>query len=276
MKLTKKIPHRLALAVAICMPLFVATPASAHKQFLVPTSTIVNGKAPLVSVDAAAATNVFEFDHVGISVNNLVITAADGSLIKSENNFSGKLRNSFDVRLSLPGTYKISLVNEGLSATYKENGEAKRWRGSAEALAKEVPANATNLEVTQNFGRIETFVTNGKPNTNSLKLTGKGIELNPITHPNDLVDGEPAQFQVMLDGKALAGTKVTVIAGGIRYRHKLDEQTYTTDQDGKFTVTWQGAGMYWINASHTDKQSNMPNVKERRANYAATLEVLPQ
>lgn len=267
---------RLAIGIAACIPLLSPLNALAHRPFIVPTSTVINGKAPWVSFDAAVASDVFFFDHVPMNLNSLVITAADGSIAKPENQTSGKLRSSFDLRAEQVGTYRISIVNDGINASYKENGVIKRWRGSAEAFAKEVPAGAENLQASQNQGRIETFVTNGKPNNTALTVTGKGLELSPITHPNDLVNGEPAQFRFLIDGKPAAGATVTLIAGGIRYRQKLDEQILKTDSEGKVSVNWQGAGLYWMQASISDDKSTVPGVKERRASYAATLEVLPQ
>lgn len=35
----------------------------------------------------------------------------------------------------------------------------------------------------------------------------------PVTHPNDLVNGEAATFQMLLDGKPAAGLEVTVTKG---------------------------------------------------------------
>lgn len=272
----KKWMTRSAVSLAIGASIFTAMTAHAHRPFILPSSTVVNGKAPWVSFDAAAASDVFYFDHVALNVSNLIITAADGSIVKPENLNTGKFRTSFDLPTTLPGTYKISVVNEGVNASYKENGAPKRWRGSIDAFAKEVPANAEGLEVTYNQGRIETFVTNGKPSSTALTATGKGLELAPITHPNDLMAGEKAQFRLVLDGKPVAGVKVTLVAGGIRYRQKLDEQNFVSDKDGKIEIQWQGAGMYWLEATHKDNNSKLAAAKERRLSYIATLEVLPQ
>ncbi|MBY0574611.1 MAG: DUF4198 domain-containing protein [Undibacterium sp.] len=271
-----KTSQRIGLAIAACIPLLAPLDALAHRQFIVPTSTVVSGKAPWVSFDAAAASDVFFFDHVAMNLNDLVITAADGSTVKAENQSTGKLRSSFDLRTELTGTYRIAVVSSGINASYKENGTTKRWRGTAETFAKEVPANAEELQASYNQGRVETFVTNGKPSTTALNATGKGLELSPITHPNDLVVGETAQFRFLIDGKPAAGAKVTVIAGGIRYRQKLDEQILTTDGDGRVSINWQGAGLYWIQANLSDSKSGIPGVKDRRASYVATLEVMPQ
>ena len=48
-------------------------------------------------------------------------------------------------------------------ASWKVGGETKRWRGAPAALAKEVPADAQDLQVTRQLARAETFVTNETP-----------------------------------------------------------------------------------------------------------------
>ena len=73
-----------------------------------------------------------------------------------------------------------------------------------ENFAKEVPQNAEDLQASFLQSRIETFVTSGKPTTETLKITGSGLELAPVTHPNDLIAGSAATFQLMLDGKPAA------------------------------------------------------------------------
>ncbi len=206
----------------------------------------------------------------------LAIVGPDGAPVEAQNKAIGRYRSTFDVQLEKPGTYRIATTNEGLFASWKENGQTKRWRGSPENLTKEVPEKADDLRVTQSQGRIEVFVTSGKPTTDALKPTGKGLELDPITHPNDLFVGEAAKFRLVLDGKPAKNVKVTVIPGGIRYRQNLQEMTLQTDDQGAFSVTWAEPGMYWINASVQDEEGAGGRTPRRRANYAATLEVLSQ
>ena len=55
-----------------------------------------------------------------------------------------------------------------------------------------------------------------------------------------------------------------------------DEIKLTTAADGSFKVTWPEAGMYWLEASITDAKTSVPQAKQRRLMYVATLEVLPQ
>ena len=274
--MTTRTSHRAALlraglALAAALPLA----AHAHKPFMVPSETVLSARG-WITVDAAVSNDLFYFNHQPLRIeNNLRIIGPDGGAVEAANLNTGKFRTTFDVNLTASGTYKLAMVSNALQATYEgENGERKRWRGTAESFASEVPAKAKNLQVSQTQRRIETFVTSGKPNDTALKATGTGLELVPVTHPNDLVAGEAATFGFVLDGKPAAGVKVMVVPGGTRYRNKQSEQQMVTGNDGRFSVTWADPGMYWLEAEVEDDNAAKP-AKTRRASYIATFEVLP-
>jgi uncharacterized GH25 family protein len=131
------------------------------------------------------------------------------------------------------------------------------------------------VKITENRSRVESFVTSGKPSPDVLKTTGVGLELVPVTHPNNLVVGEKATFRLMLDGQPASGVAVEIVPGGIRYRDKLNDSKATTDDSGNFSVTWPGPGFYWMSASVRDDKSKIKNA-QRRSTYTTTVEVLPQ
>ncbi|HSW11429.1 MAG TPA: DUF4198 domain-containing protein [Solimonas sp.] len=258
---------------AVCLPLS----AMAHKQWLAPSKTVLNVDG-WVTFDAGTSTDPFMRDHNAARLDNLAITAPDGTTVAPENQAAGKLRAVFDLQLKQPGTYKIAVVNSGIVASWDDNGQTKRWppRGTPftpEGLAAEAPKKARDLKVTQSLGRIETFVTAGKPNDIALKPTGKGLELVQVSGFNDLYTGESATFQFLLDGKPVAELEVEVIADGTRYRSSVDEIELKTGKDGKFTVNWPQPGLYYLSASVSDKKAEKP-ATERRSSYAATFEVL--
>jgi uncharacterized GH25 family protein len=261
------------LALALALPFA----AQAHKAWILPSATVLSGSEAWITVDAAVSNDLFYFNHVPLRLDTLAITAPDGSKVDAQNPHTGKYRSVFDLALTKPGTYRIALVNSGgLFASWEENGAPKRWRGNAATFATDVPKDAKNLQVTQAAGRNETFVTLGAPDTAALAPTGTGLELVPITHPNDLFAGETASFKLQIDGKPAAGLAVVLTAGGTRYRDAQDEIKATTDADGKFSVTWPAAGMYWLETSLQDDKATTPPATLRRASYVATLEVLPQ
>jgi uncharacterized GH25 family protein len=270
-----KMKNSLQLA-ALSIALLAASAAQAHKAWVLPSATVLSGNAPWITVDAAVSNDLFFLNHVPLRLDNLAIVAPDGSAAKAENAHTGKYRSVFDLQLSQTGTYRIAVVNAGLFANWEENGEAKRWRGTAETFATDVPKDAAKLQVTQSAGRIETFVTNGAPSSGALKPTGAGLELVPITHPNDLFSGESATFQLLIDGQPAASQPVEIVAGGTRYRDAQQEIKLTTGADGKFEVTWPAPGMYWLETSLQDDKASAPPATLRRASYVATLEVLPQ
>src|SRR5690606_36361247 len=116
----------------------------------------------------------------------------------------------------------------------------------------------------------------GNPDTAELAPSDAGLELVPVTHPNDLYAGEKATFRLQLDGKPAAGVEVSVIPGGTRYRNSQDEIKATTGADGSFSVTWPAAGTYWLNASSEGGTPTMEPATARHVSYTATFEVLPQ
>lgn len=244
----------------------------AHGTWLLPSSTVLS--APQwITVDAAVSNDAFLFNHNALAIDNLQISGPDGQPVTTENALKGKLRSVIDVNLAQPGSYRLSLVNQGANARYTLNGEQKRWRGKAADIATAIPADATDLEITESFNRIETFATVGSPTL--LKPAGKGLELVPVTHPNDLVAGEVATFRFLLDGKPARELKVTLVPGNRRYRDQQQELVLTTDKKGEIQVTWPHAGMYWLDADAEDGKTSIKQAKLRRLAYVATLEVLP-
>jgi uncharacterized GH25 family protein len=279
---------RTALIVVAATAAIAVPAAIAHHAWMLPSSTIVSGADNWITVDAAASNDLFFFDHRPLSAIP-VVTQPDGSLGAVEHHAVGQFRATFDVHLTQQGTYRIAIVSEGVFGSYKLNGEMKMLpRGTTAAtLAAAIPAGATDVQTAEMTSRNEIYVTQGAPTDAIFKPTGKGIELVPVTHPNDLIAGEPATFQFLLDGKPAANLGVTIIPGGIRYRDALHEINLKTDAQGKVTATWPAAGMYWLNVSQGMPREMEPGERGpgamtaqmatppvRRVNYMTTLEVL--
>ena len=265
-----------ALAAALVYP------AAAHRQWMMPSATVLSGDDVWVTVDAAVSNDLFYFEHQPMRTNTVKAWAPDGTEMKIENASTARYRSTFDVHLLQKGTYKIASVNTSVMGSYTLNGKTERLpRGTtSENLAQAIPAGATNVQTAENTNRNEIFVTVGAPTDTALKPTGKGIELVPVTHPNDLIAGETATFQFLLDGKPASGLKVTVIPGGIRYRDALGQMDLVADKNGKVAVNWPQPGLYWLNATLGGGREGGEGAPQpagppqRRASYITTLEVL--
>lgn len=261
---------RKPLLAAAAIAAIAAPAAIAHRMWMLPSSTTVSGTDNWVTVDAAVSNDLFFFDHQPLRAVPLV-TQPDGSEGKVENHNVGKFRATFDLHLTQQGTYKVAVVNEGVFGSYMLNGERKMLpRGTTTAtLAAAIPAGATDVQTAENLSRNEIFITQGAPTSTVFKTSGRGIELVPITHPNDLVTNEPANFQFLKNGKPGAGLTVTIIPGGIRYRDNLKEQVLKTDAEGKVSIKWGDPGMYWVMANEGGERPEGPGAGAPRPAGAA-------
>lgn len=265
---------RLAVAAGL---LAVSLAAHAHHPWLLPSHTIVDNKDGLVAFDAAASEDLFEFDTRGLPLDGLTVAGPEGSSPSpTAINTSSRHRNSFELKLDKPGTYRVANVSGGVMVTYKLGGETKRFRGTTEAWEKEKPEKAEDVRVTRLASRIETFVARERPSEKPFAPVGQGLELIPLDPPVDLSDGDRTRFRVLLDGKPLAGAEVSLLRGGNRYRYKMGEQTLRSDAQGEFAVTWAEAGRYWLGVNHNTPSDAAGAPPLRRVSYSATLEVRPR
>lgn len=245
----------------------------AHRMWLLPSSTVLSGNQAWVTVDAAVSNTLFVFEHRPLRLEGVTVSGPAGLRLEPRNPHTGQFRSSFDLHLDAPGTYRISLAGSTAMASWKENGEVKRWRGPAAALAQNVPRQAEELQLSRNDMRVETYVTLGKPSRDVLAPAGAGLELIPETHPNDLAAGEEAVFLLMLDGKPAAGAGLTVARGGGRHLDQPVELKLASDAEGRVRVRFPAPGYYWLQAAAEDAAFGRMG---RRSVCVLTVEVLPQ
>ncbi|RUO32508.1 DUF4198 domain-containing protein [Aliidiomarina soli] len=280
MKINTSVFKHGLLAAAVCASV-ISAPAFAHRAWLLPQSTVLAGDEPMVTIDGAISNSIFIADYHALRSDGLEAHNNQGEQVELQNLHTGRFRTSFDLTLAEPGTYRIASASRGMTARW-QNSDGSRGmfpgRGQPHndaALSDAVPDDAENVQIGLMSRRIETFVTAGAPTQQTIAATGEGLEMVFHTHPNDLFNGETAQFQLMIDGEPASAAEVILIKDGARYRNQQGETEFTTDSEGRFEVQWTEPGMYWLEASYQDESAPAP-ATSRRGSYAVTLEVLPE
>jgi hypothetical protein len=273
-----KFMKQFTIAIALAG---IACAAQAHRPWMLPTSTFIEtDREAWVTIDGAVSEGLFDVDHMPLRMDGLTVTDPDGVTAPAPAATVGKFRSSVDLKLPKNGTYRITLAAVNVMGSYKLNGEMKRFRATEQTAAKEVPAGATEVKTTTMVQRQDTFVTANKPSTGALKPVGAGLELVPVTHPNELRAGEKATFRFQLDGKPLANFPFSMIPGGVKYRGTLGEVRLTTDAKGEATFTLPAPNMYWLSAAYPANAARGPGAEgpaeAKRYSYSATLEILPE
>ena len=266
--------YLVAAGLALSLSTILPGEAHAHRRWLLPSATILAGEEETVTVDAAASNALFVFEHRPMGLDDLTVTGPDGP-VEPDVIGSGAYRSVFDVRLKAQGTYRIALASDGMMGSYMIDGERRRWRGSRAEMENGIPAGATDVRISENASRTETFVTLGAPDEAALAPTGKGIEMVPITHPNDLVAGEPARMKFLADGKPAAGLKIEFVEGGTRYRDDPGIQELATDAQGIVELTASEPGYYYLETSNQGGNVEGDEAATKRMSYTAVLEFLP-
>lgn len=291
-----------------------ALPVQAHRNWLLPSATTFSDTNAWVSFDAAESSDVFFADHRALGFNQIKVWAPDGSAGQIQNGNNGHFRTTFDVQLDKAGTWAVGMEMSRVGGTFKVNGEewrvgrfgrpqaggqggpgqrmaegAQGARGGQSgpegpgrdgppvksvASVAEIPADATDVKLTENSGRNMVFVTTGAPTKTVFQPTGKGLEMVPLTHPDELVANEEGQFRYLIDGKPASGLKVVILPAGKRYIEGQDEIDLTTAADGLVKIKWPRPGVYWIGTTATDQHPSEPRASERRMSYIMTVDVL--
>lgn len=266
---------RLALASALLG--LALQPALAHRAWLYPSTSVLSGEGDWVTFDAAISNNLFFPNHHAFPLERVAVTGPDGQPAQIENASEAQYRSTFDLHLTQPGTYRVAAVYTMFAASWNQDGQPQRQRGTREELAGIAKEDRQDLAFTETATRVESFVTLGAPNETALAPGGKGLEIVfDGAHPNDLFADEEASFTLHHDGAPAANVEVTIIRGEDRYRDEPGEIKVTTDAEGRFSVTWPEAGRYWINASaEVDGGEFEGKPLTARASYTAVFEVLP-
>src|SRR3546814_9570506 len=84
----------------------------------------------------------------------------------------------------------------------------------------------------QGIRSCETYGTKGAPSDGATATTGKGFELKPLIHPNEIFLDTGFPFEILLDGKPAKGVGLEVFRGGNASEDRKVFADVTTDENG--------------------------------------------
>lgn len=219
--------------------------ALAHSPYLRPNVFDATGRDH-VTVEASFTEDVFAAE-VAMRSDFFHIVGPDGDRPITAVTYLRDLA-VFEAATPVDGTYR-------LSSGPRQGRTAQMYRaadGSWKMVGEEdgpPPAGATLVDV-QSITVADAYVTRGAPDEAALQPVGEGLELKPVTHPADIVAGEGATFQLLMDGRPVAGVPVTVFREAGRYDGRKVEADLVTGADGRFTVRVADPGAYMTLVRH--------------------------
>lgn len=274
----------------------VQTAAAAHTPYLKPTT--FGPDRAFVTVEAAMSENAFVPDFPIRTVGDYWVTGPTGIASKADAVTSLKEFAAIEVSLPTEGTYRISTGERPARTTkwVKVDGAWKMVRSAGPGPARPPeaaprPAQAgrpaepsrfieeagippgAEIVTSQGFSRVETYVSRGAPTREALKPTGQGLELEPITHPNEIFTGEAFKFRLLMDGMPLPGAAFNIVRGGDAYVESRYAFAGKTDTAGGGVVTFAQPGVYLLEASYPARSDAPSEPAKRSSQFTLTFEV---
>ncbi|CAH1566991.1 MULTISPECIES: DUF4198 domain-containing protein [Vibrio] len=265
----------VALASVMAMGLAAATTAQAHPRWVLPSHfTVSKEGGDWLTFDVTASHGTFVFDKPAGSEQAFVIMP-DGRSERPNFVVRGKRRSMFDFYFEEEGTHKVAINNQPSYYTQYKAGrrDTVKWAKASKAdRASVIPEKARDVVTQLSYTRAESYVTVGMPTEKALEIEGKLLEMKPITHPSDIIEGEEVIFQFFFNGEPQQGVTAEITREGTLYRNHQEQIDVVSDKDGKITFTPDVAGRYLMKANYKGELKNDPLADKASMNVHLTFE----
>jgi len=267
------------LACSVLSAIAFSSVAQAHPRWVLPSHFSVSKEGgDWLSFDVTASHGTFVFDKPAGSQNASIIMP-DGRSEYPNFTLTGKRRSMFDFFFVEQGTHKVTVNNPMEYYTEYKAGkrETLKWLEANKAdRDKLLPKQARDIATRIYFTRAESYITVGKPSLEALKIEGKLLELLPITHPSDIVEGEPVKMQFYFEGEQQAGVEVEITREGTLYRNHQQQIDLVSDAQGFISFVPEHAGRYILKAKLEESLKDNALADESRSMVHLTFEAILQ
>lgn len=260
---------RFLLAAALAA---VAGPVVAHTPYFAPATFQVQ-PGSTVTLDASFS-EAFFVPEAAFDDSHFSILGPDGRETTPERVVP--LRTRVVVEHALPkdanGTYRFS-TGERLGAVFR-TWEINGRKVSSRDANEPVPAGAKVIAHFQSRIRAETYLTAGAPDRGALRPYDQGLELVPVTHPDDLYSNEPVEFELRFDGKPLADVPVQISEAVWSSDRKAREFELRSDAKGRVRWEQPASGTWLALARHRSPAPVGAAAPEYSNSYSLVFHVL--
>ncbi|MCS0319814.1 DUF4198 domain-containing protein [Vibrio diabolicus] len=265
----------VALASVMAMGLAATTTAQAHPRWVLPSHfTVSKEGGDWLTFDVTASHGTFVFDKPAGSDQAFVVMP-DGRSERPNFVVRGKRRSMFDFFFTEEGTHKVAINNQPSYYTQYKAGrrDTVKWARANKAERHDVlPEQARDVVTQLSYTRAESYITVGMPTDKALEIEGKMLEMKPITHPSDIIEGEPVSFQFFFNGEPQEGVTAEITREGTMYRNHQEQIDVVSDKDGKVIFTPEVAGRYLMKANYKGELKDNPLADKASANVHLTFE----
>ncbi|WP_253651406.1 MULTISPECIES: DUF4198 domain-containing protein [unclassified Vibrio] len=265
----------VALASVMAMGLAATTTAQAHPRWVLPSHfTVSKEGGDWLTFDVTASHGTFVFDKPAGSDQAFVVMP-DGRSERPNFVVRGKRRSMFDFFFTGEGTHKVAINNQPSYYTQYKAGrrDTVKWARANKAERHDVlPEQARDVVTQLSYTRAESYITVGMPTDKALEIEGKMLEMKPVTHPSDIIEGEPVTFQFFFNGEPQEGVTAEITREGTMYRNHQEQIDVVSDKDGKVIFTPEVAGRYLMKANYKGELKDNPLADKASANVHLTFE----
>ncbi|CAM2746563.1 DUF4198 domain-containing protein [Vibrio ordalii] len=256
---------------------FVSASLQAHPRWLLPSEFTISAKeGDWVTTDATASHGTFVFDKP-LSVDSGYVLTPSGKRERFAFSAKHKRKSTFDFFFYEQGTHKIALVGTPFYMTnYTVGARNTARRIAANSVERQalLPEGAQNVKTVLMFNRTEAYITVNEPSAQVFALENQLLELVPVTHPADMVEGEEIVLQFFFNGQAQAGVEAEIRQDGTLYRNQQQALIIHSDNEGKIRFTPEQAGRYLLIAGFSGALSDNALADEARSSIHLTFEVV--
>lgn len=265
----------VALASVMAMGLAATTTAQAHPRWVLPSHfTVSKEGGDWLTFDVTASHGTFVFDKPAGSDQAFVVMP-DGRSERPNFVVRSKRRSMFDFFFTEEGTHKVAINNQPSYYTQYKAGrrDTVKWARANKAERHDVlPEQARDVVTQLSYTRAESYITVGMPTDKALEIEGKMLEMKPVTHPSDIIEGESVTFQFFFNGEPQEGVTAEITREGTMYRNHQEQIDVVSDEDGKVIFTPEVAGRYLMKANYKGELKDNPLADKASANVHLTFE----